>query len=400
MKTKRKRKSKWTRIEPGLYRRSDGGLYIHFTHKGVAYNAAAGTKLKTARTMLYNMRERARLDAVGLKSNDYSIKKARNAYMAHCKQHLKSSTVENYRLHFKTLFGYFNFVEKVSDLKPLLITDYIEHRRTVGGVSDRTIGMELVILKAMLKFAERSGLIARNPLQHVQPLRQRDKAFRRALSEEEFERLLNHIHHRGSRAGKCKSWRPCQCRDIWLMLGETGIRKGELTALRWEDVDFARSEIVVRGHNDDDGPKTTASNRCIPMSERVHGLLEERAKSGAEGRVFTTIDGTPIGNNLRRKLRACLKAAGIDGHGVTVHSLRYSFASWLVQRGAPLPAVKDLLGHTDVRMTLRVYTQTLSGDKEKAISLLSRKHGHPKDGLEPNRHASVTPRKGFQLGIA
>ena len=144
--------------------------------------------------------------------------------------------------------------------------------------------MELVVPKGMLKFAKRSGLIASNPLQHVQPLRQRDKAFHRALSEDEFERLLHHVHYRGSRAGKCKSWRPCQCRGIWLVLGETGMRKGESIALRWEDVDSDRSEIVVRGHDDDEGPKTAASQRKIPMSERVRQLTE-RAKSGTEGRV-------------------------------------------------------------------------------------------------------------------
>jgi integrase len=138
------------------------------------------------------------------------------------------------------------------------------------------------------------------------------------------------------------------------------------------------------------------------MSRRVCELLKERAKGGTEGRVFTTVNGTPIGKNLRRKLRACLDAAGISRRGVTVHSLRYSFCSWLIQRGASLPAVKDLLGHRDVRMTLRVYTQTMPGDRQKAIALLDRGPApdESEQQTESRRHASVTQRKGFQLVVA
>ena len=106
-----------------------------------------------------------------------------------------------------------------------------------------------------------------------------------------------------------------------------------------------------------------------PDMARLEAEARKLREAGAE-RVFRTEYGTPIGNNLLKKLQVVVKKAGIDPSGVDLHSLRYSFGSWLVSGGVNVKLVSRLMGHATVQITLDIYTDTSIMDWHGAVAKL------------------------------
>jgi integrase len=143
------------------------------------------------------------------------------------------------------------------------------------------------------------------------------------------------------------------CRTLVLVALRTGLRRGELMALRWEDVDLVARRLVVR-RNYVRGKFTTPKSgrfRTVDLSEQVVSALKAHRHLRGE-LVFCHETGRRyITGELRHPLwRACRKA-GL--RHVQWHMLRHSFASHLTMRGVPLKAVQELLGHATIEMTMR-----------------------------------------------
>jgi integrase len=157
----------------------------------------------------------------------------------------------------------------------------------------------------------------------------------------------------------------------------TGLRHGELLALRWQDVDLVAGRLMVRqalSAKRIDTPKN-GRTREVPLSdETIRALKAHRHLRGE----FVFCDGA--GKLLTRDackwpLWAACKRAGLRLIGW--HTLRHTFASHLVMRGAPLKAVQELLGHSDITMTMR-YAHLSADARRDAVQLLDGiNHGNP-----------------------
>jgi integrase len=125
---------------------------------------------------------------------------------------------------------------------------------------------------------------------------------------------------------------------------KTGMRQGEILALRWEDVDLDRRRITVRRsvwEGQETAPKS-GKGREIPISVVSEALEQHQHERGPY--VFCDTQGKRYTKQqCRRPLRRALKRAGLRHIGW--HGMRHTFASHLVMRGVPLPAVQQLLGH-------------------------------------------------------
>lgn len=181
----------------------------------------------------------------------------------------------------------------------------------------------------------------------------------------------------------------------------TGMRRGEVLGLKWEDVDFERSRLMVRNnlvevHRDGipgkkqagkatvssicielQTPKTAASRRTVTLSPgTLSKLREHQARQTAErqaaaeawqdqGYVFASEIGGPTNPNyFYDQFKKLSREAGLPN--IRLHDLRHTAASLMVRRGVSPKVVSDRLGHTDVAFTLRVYTHLYDEQREEA----------------------------------
>jgi integrase len=131
----------------------------------------------------------------------------------------------------------------------------------------------------------------------------------------------------------------------------TGMRAGEVFSLTWADVDLAGGVLLL---------KDTKSNKNRPafMTEAVKAMLQARTKSAPAGLVFTGRNGKKIVQASDTFNRAVDKLGLNEGitdrrQRVTFHTLRHTFASWLVESGTDIYTVQELLGHSDLKLTAR-----------------------------------------------
>ncbi len=216
---------------------------------------------------------------------------------------------------------------------------YAAHRKE-RSINVSTINRELASLKRCLNWGVENRLLPSSPLARTKKLRGESPGRLRFLSEEEMHRLL--------RASEGSVYH-----DIFFTFLKTGMRKGELIHLRWEDVDFEQSLIRVGGHRDEHGTDDTKTHRerHLPMDAQLAGVIARQPRRSDCPYVFGTERGTARKNNLNRELKKCAGRAGVED--VTLHTMRHTFASHLVMRGVDLASIKELLGHSTIQMTMR-----------------------------------------------
>lgn len=256
------------------------------------------------------------------------------------------------------------------------------------------------ILRGALREALINELVMRNVVEGI-PLPARKaltdtedpQEVSRALTPEEVTRYLGAAQ---TLRGRAYRWR----RLFHLMLA-TGLRRGEICALRWEHVDLDRGELKVRrsvgvgkgGKPEEGPPKTLKSRRTVTLDAELVALLRDHAEEQAteraalkawreHGMVFTTLRGTPIHpDDLSKVAREVARAAGVD---VRLHDLRHTHASLLLSRGVPVEIVSERLGHADPAITLRIYRHVYYTEHlHHTYSLQDLLHGGPQQTAHP-----------------
>ena len=190
----------------------------------------------------------------------------------------------------------------------------------------------LSILRQIMNFAIAHGHIDKNPTRNIK--RNRRPALTRFLSREEIRRLHETLDEHA-----CKGRR--QQADIIRLLLLTGCRKSEILRLRWSEV--AGDLLILKD--------SKAGPRRVPLNKQARRILERQPR-GASAYVFPSpLDpGHPRSHNLSLWYRV-RREAGIED--VRLHDLRHTLASHAVMNGIPVPVVSRMLGHSNVRMTLR-----------------------------------------------
>jgi integrase len=176
-------------------------------------------------------------------------------------------------------------------------------------------------------------------------------------------------------------------RSVTLLLVLTGLRVGELLALRWGSVDLkARMlrvcETVYDGHFDK--PKTKRSARTIPTGTETAEIFAgiRPATVEANALVFATREGLPLHrwNLLRKHLKPAAKNLGLPG--VTWHLLRHSHATMLHGVGTPIGTMQSLLGHSTPEITREIYLHAIPEEQRRAVESVERLVLGPK--LDPS----------------
>lgn len=215
------------------------------------------------------------------------------------------------------------------------------------GMSKATVARKLAAIGAFYSTLVRLGKVGANPAELV-PAPKRDQHLPRVLDQEEAAALLDRIPART----------PLEMRDraLFEVAYSCGLRAEELVGLDTASVDFESERIRVEGK----GGKT----RLVPVGEQARDALRrylDRARGGlvsdpTEEALFVSKSGRRLhSSDVRRRLKVWVNNAAIAG-GVSPHALRHSFATHLLQGGADLRAIQELLGHSSVSTT-QVYTK-------------------------------------------
>src|SRR5215207_469418 len=258
---------------------------------------------------------------------------------------------------------------KLKNLNALHLTRLYRERMDSGLSGSTVQKIHRVIHKALAQ-AVRWSLIPRNPADSVKAPTPTSKEMH-PLSAEEACGLLEAAGEAGDRL-----------EALYVLAVHTGMRRGELLGLKWEDVDLDSQTVRVRRTltRTDNGrrlalgePKTKKSRRTVRLTQRaVEALRSHRARQAEEklgvgslyqdqGLVFAGEGGGLINpSNLRqRSFAPLLERAGLPQ--ITFHDLRHTCASLLFQRNVHPKFVQELLGHASVAITLDTYSHMLPG---------------------------------------
>lgn len=263
----------------------------------------------------------------------------------------------------------------------------IEQWRTArikAGRALATINRDISVLKSMFTTAIEWGHISANPLTKLKPAKL-DNGRVRYLNDDEEKRLLTALDERESkiREGRASAnkWRAERgyplfpnlsavayvdhLKPMALLSLHTGIRWGELVQLAWEQINFDNAVMTVLGRT-----AKTGKTRHVPLNSIASGVLNGWKKQTDEttGLVFGGAEGK-VRNNIKKAWLNLMTAAQVKNF--RWHDMRHDFASKLVMAGEDLNTVRELMGHADLKMTLR-YAHLSPEHKASAVAKLVR----------------------------
>lgn len=270
----------------------------------------------------------------------------------------KPSTVQDYRIitdrHLAPHFG----GTSIDRIRPDDVASYIV-LKSRAGLAIKTITNHLNFAHGVFQFAIKRGLIHSNPVAMCDrpraPYRDPDIRF---LNPDELERLLGAV-------ALDDVLGPTD-HTLYVVAAMTGLRQGELVALRWRDVDFEANVVRVRRNltrGDWGTPKTRRSSRAVPLAERVATALEShlsRSHYRADDQLVFCHPhtGKPYdASKLRERFYEHMATAGMKERcgrkgGITFHSLRHTFGTRMAAVGVPMRTLQEWMGHRDFTTTL------------------------------------------------
>lgn len=301
------------------------------------------------------------------------------------KNQLKPVTAYTYKGQINTHFIKYFGNMKLKDITTSKISKYFNTHTielkdgTKNPLTHATAKKLYTILQSIFTYALHQGYIKETPCRNV-ILPTEDVTVdkqRKFMTENEILQFLDMLDK-------------CQYDDFRIMMKfllYTGVRSGEMLGLQWNDIDFENNVIhIVHTLSDVGGkhflttPKTKNSKRYIAMNNTVKALLKEQRKHQLELQmaiidfphpemVFTSANGNyKDRSSLNTSLRRFLKGSSLDF--LTLHCLRHSNATLLLNAGVDIKIVSEHLGHSDISVTADIYADVLDATRRKTADIL------------------------------
>jgi len=282
------------------------------------------------------------------RDNRMYVREMLDIYRAKKREAMKRSLARD-ESSFKNLLPEFGH-KLLDQVTPRDVEVYKARRRLE--VSGSTVNRELALLKNFFNIAIAEGLIEHNPVKGVKFFPESGWRHKYVLSGSEIQRLL-------------EAAAP-HLRPILIVAFGTGLRKGDILGLTWEEVDFEKHVIARVMQKTGDAIEIP----MLPIVESALRALRAAAGGNAAGLIFTsTVHPGAQFVDIKTAFHAALRRSGLADKGYRFHDIRRTFASALANKGVPLPIVKQLLGHRSVVTTER-YLNVKLEDKRLAVLTL------------------------------
>ena len=239
----------------------------------------------------------------------------------------------------------------------------IEAKSQPKGLSAKTVRNINQVISSAMDFAKDQKLISSNPTDGCALPKPEHKEMK-TLPVEQLTSFLREAKESG-------------VFELYYIELATGLRRGELLGLKWEDIDLAQGSLRVQrqiarinGEVIEAPLKTKNAYRTLPLSADAVGVLQEqRKKSGNSPYVFPSPTGGPISpDSVLHMLHRVLKRAGLSK--VRFHDLRHTFATLALQNGVDIKTVSGMLGHYSAGFTLDTYTHVTTSAKKEAANTM------------------------------
>lgn len=332
-----------------LSKRSKGIYYVVYTtDNGKRTSKSTGCRNKTeAHRFLINFIKE--LENSKIKYKDIPFNEFRLKFLIYSETYHTWKTTLTYKSTFNSLEKYFGKNILLSDLTKNKIEEYIQHR--IRNTSMYGARKDLINIKAFLNWAVNQELIPLNPAQKIPRVKPPEK-LPKYFSREEFDKLIDVIDDE-------------LIRDIVIVAVNTGMRQREILNLRFDMIDMSNKLITL----DNIGFVTKSKKvRSVPMNDKCLAIIEKRYNKKTSNLVFTMNNRIVYQDYVVHKFKKFVLSADINPK-LNFHSLRHTFASWLVQKGVSIYIVSKLLGHADIKTT-EIYSHLSLANFEDAVSIL------------------------------
>lgn len=284
----------------------------------------------------------------------------------------KLRSQETVRAYRADLFDFQVYLEEATGQKVLKRVDRIDSFHVRGFVANRygrikkeSIGRKLAAIRTFFKFLVREGVVQTNPAAGIKAPKP-SRPLPRALSVDEVDRFFGRNDDMMKRD-----------RAIFELLYSSGLRVGELTSLRVQDLDLNNGWVRVMGKGNKERyvPVGSKAKEALEAYLPVRLLLEAQSKTlRSDGALFLNGRGGRLSSrSIRRILKHYLDNAGL-ARDASPHAFRHSFATHMLQGGADLRSIQELLGHAGLSTTQR-YTKV---DLGRLMEVYDR--AHPRSG--------------------
>ena len=299
---------------------------------------------------------------------EMTVKELALEWLCVVKNRIKESTAANYRMKIERhIVPYFGEIS-CALLKVKTVSEFIQ-KKLKDGLSARYVCDILTVLKSIFRYASREHRI-NNVIDGV-VMPKKTKPEIQIMSAEEKHRLAAYLNNK----------RNTSTLGVALSL-YTGMRIGEICALRWQDIDIEKriltvSHTIQRIQDFDNGsktklifsePKSQSSKRSIPIPDCLIPMLKE-LKGRADSFVLTGTNKPIEPRTMQYRFKKILNNVKLPSY--RFHSLRHSFASGAVELGFDVKTLSEILGHSSVQITLDRYVHSSFEHKRDCMNLLT-----------------------------
>jgi len=333
-----------------LSKRSNGIYYIFYkSSSGKITCKSTKCKLKSDAMKFFSefgkdLQTQNEVKTFQISMNDFFFEYLKYSESIHSLNHTKSL-----KITFKSLINFLS-IKDILELNHQQIQSFTDYR--LKNVSNLTVRRDLANLSSAFNWGISKNFLLLNHCKNIKKPKIVEKipAF---FSEQDLERLLAAV-------------RDNDLKDLIRFVVNTGLRQSEVINLKWNQINFKDNYLIL-----DNNFIVTKSKRVrtIPLNINALQILTERQIHKKSDFVFTY-----QGNQIKQlfishKFRKLIRSAQLDSR-LTFHSLRHTFASWLVQKGVSIFEISKLLGHSDIRVT-QIYAHLKPENLRNAVDLLT-----------------------------
>lgn len=276
-----------------------------------------------------------------------TLKEFRWEYLKYSESFHSWKTTLTYKTTFNMLLKFFGDIP-LSELSRKKIEEFIQHQiRNSSVYSGRK---DLINIKASLNWAVQNNYLLENPSKQIKRIKPPER-LPLYYTREDFHKLLTVIDKE-------------DIKDLVLFAVNTGLRQAELINLQFRQVNNNNRTIILDNQNHITKSKRI---RSVPLNDTAFKIIQKRNNSKLDN-VFTLGEHNIKQDWLVHNFKKYVLTAGLNSK-LNFHSLRHTFASWLVQKGVSIYYISKLLGHSEVKTT-EIYAHLASNDLKKAVDKL------------------------------